>query len=421
MRSRLRLLVLPALLLPLACLFAQKSTTSTPAWKGQIIFGYSGDDIQLFDLATRKNPSLFKEAFQPFLTPSGDIYFVSQRFGQRNAVIRRSNATATQFRDVLDMTSNNPAFKQRLEDYSVIRGTGNSGVLDGLLHPKVSPNGRYLAVTINGDEQQIYNKESVAIFDLATTKMVAQFPGKYHGSWTPDNRLVMAGSDKWGSTDQKLNHGPEPGLYISNADFSALTRIDKGLDDPAPYHPSVSPDGRQVAFVLNDHVWVMSLNGQGLRQLTAADNDNIETFPTWSPDGRFIASWVYKTFERTYYTALAIVPANAPRPVVLSNTAPVWPKDTRGYRLSGGSMQLSWKMEGVKVPVVNAQKPKAPAPKPPAPKTGPKVGSKVKFEAEDGQIYTGIITEVKAGQFKVRYDGTDFDAWLIREQFEVVK
>lgn len=60
--------------------------------------------------------------------------------------------------------------------------------------------------------------------------------------------------------------------------------------------PATSPDGQAVVFVLRttdldanrgrNDLWLVNINGSGLRQLTThSDND---TNPVWSPDGRFI-------------------------------------------------------------------------------------------------------------------------------------
>lgn len=46
-------------------------------------------------------------------------------------------------------------------------------------------------------------------------------------------------------------------------------------------------DGRRLAFVLNDELWLINLDGTGLRQLT--DNEIIERDPVWSPDDTWIA------------------------------------------------------------------------------------------------------------------------------------
>ena len=48
------------------------------------------------------------------------------------------------------------------------------------------------------------------------------------------------------------------------------------------------------------------------------------------------------------------------------------------------------------------------------------VGSKVTFTAVNGKTYTGTIEEVNNNQYKIKYDGVDFEAWLKREQFKLL-
>ncbi|AYA36828.1 hypothetical protein D3Y59_07020 [Hymenobacter oligotrophus] len=311
-------------------------------WKGTLVHGYT-DDINVYDFASKADRTVLEKAQQPFCAADGDIYYVNDAFPKGKYLIKKSNPSASQFRNVLDMSADNPEYKQALADYSVIRGTGISAILSSMYDPKVSPDGKYLSVTVLGYAGQAFPKNCVAVFDKATGKLVTKFDDKYYGNWLPDGRLLMSGAHKTVSTDGSIYTSPQPGIFLTDASLSNPQRIDQGLDDPAPYHATASPDGKRVAFVLNNHVWVMNLDGSNLKQLTAADNDNIETYPTWSPDGKHVACWAYKTFERSYYTAIAVVPSSAAAPVVLSDKAAVWPRDTKGYRISGGSNQFSWR------------------------------------------------------------------------------
>jgi hypothetical protein len=309
--------------------------------KGKLVHGFSAD-IQEYTFSTKANKTLFQKGIEPFVARNGDIYFMNDAFPKRQYLIRKYTP-ALQFRDVLDMSSENPEYKQALEEYSMIRNTGISGILSRMSDPKVSPDGKLLAVTVFGYAGQAFTKNCVAVFDLASKKLVTKFDEKYYGSWTPEGRLVMTGAHKNGSSDGGEYKAALPGIFITDAALGNLTRIDPELDDPSPYHAAVSPDGKKIAFVMNNHVWTINTNGTGLKQLTDVDRDNIETYPVWSPDGRSIACWVYKTFERDYYTAIAVIPATSAKAVVLSNKAAVWPRDTKGFRISGGSGQLSWK------------------------------------------------------------------------------
>src|SRR6185436_9119878 len=61
--------------------------------------------------------------------------------------------------------------------------------------------------------------------------------------------------------------------------------------------PQVSPDGKHVAFTIGDvnfdgnrvvtQIYVTSLDGGGLKQLTSGDRSS--SAPRWSPDGKKIA------------------------------------------------------------------------------------------------------------------------------------
>ncbi|MCA8830913.1 TolB family protein [Hymenobacter pini] len=315
---------------------------AAPAWAGRLVHAYSGD-LNTYSFAAKTDQLLLQNAGQPFVAADGDVYYVHTGFPKANVLIKKSNPTATQFRNVLDMSSDNPDYKQALEEYSVIRGTGISAVLSSLHDPRVSPDGKYLSVTIMGYPGQAFAANCVAVFDRATGKLVTKFDNRYYGTWLPDGRLLMCGAHKSGSVNGNEYAPKEPGIFLTDASLANPKRIDPGLDEPAPYHAQPSPDGKQVAFVLNNHVWAMNLDGSNLRQLTAAANDNIETYPTWSPDGKYVACWAYKSFERSFYTAIAVVPAATPTPVSLTDAAPVWPRDGRNYRISGGSGQFSWR------------------------------------------------------------------------------
>lgn len=49
------------------------------------------------------------------------------------------------------------------------------------------------------------------------------------------------------------------------------------------------------------------------------------------------------------------------------------------------------------------------------------IGAKVTLTAVDGKIYTGAIIEIENGKYKVKYDGFDFSAWLVKEQFTLLE
>jgi TolB protein len=100
-------------------------------------------------------------------------------------------------------------------------------------------------------------------------------------AWSPDASRVLFVSTRDGNED----------VYVINADGTGLRRL---TDHPAyDSHPSWSPDGTRIVFCStrgdgeNDDIYVMNADGSELIRLT--DNGlRWDTFPSFSPDGRQI-------------------------------------------------------------------------------------------------------------------------------------
>ncbi len=167
--------VILSFLAVVAALFITSLTacTQNPAWKGKIVYSY-GSEIKQYELATKNDKTLFQKAKEPFVAASKEIYFVNDAFPKRHSLIRKSNTVFTQFRDVLDMSNDNELYKEQLEAYSVIKGTGISAIMDRMSDPRVSPDGKYLSVTVFGYGGQAFDKNCVAVFDIATKQLVKE-------------------------------------------------------------------------------------------------------------------------------------------------------------------------------------------------------------------------------------------------------
>jgi TolB protein len=295
-------------------------TDNTSSTTGKLIFGYVGK-VKEYDISQKTEKELFA-GDQPDIGPNGEIVYVNQTFPGQNMIVKAMNPTYTSARVIFD---------------------GQEQIGGSVYDPEVSPDGKYVAMTITSwnSPNYTYKNDGVLVYTM-DGQFKAMFDDKYTPSWTPDGRLAMAGSFGTNRSDGTPGVSKTPGLYISDKELKELTRIDPELNDPVPYQPSVSPDGKRIAFILNSHVWVMDIDGKNMKQLTAADNDNQESYPAWSPDGKYIAAWSFKTFEESYYTAIAVVPSDLQSPLALKNDAPVWPYDNEGNRVSGGSKQLVW-------------------------------------------------------------------------------
>ncbi len=108
----------------------------------------------------------------------------------------------------------------------------------------------------------------------------AQFimEGEYP-TWHAGGAVVFKG---WGNSGEGLQVAPDGSTLT---DFKPLT------DQIGDTAPSVSPDGKKVAFMSNRNnnwdIYVINIDGSNLQRLTTDDAQ--DGLPTWSPDGKAIA------------------------------------------------------------------------------------------------------------------------------------
>ncbi len=143
---------------------------------------------------------------------------------------------------------------------------------------------RWLAYPIQHDDQESRGSRDV-------------LPGM---SFTPDSESLLA---SWDGKIWRVPVAGGPAVEIPfrvRFDLTIGPRVDfdypvsddqeftvRQIRDPVP-----SPDGRRVAFTALDRLYVANGDGTGVRRLT--DRNESEHFPTWSPDGTWIA---YVTWE----------------------------------------------------------------------------------------------------------------------------
>ncbi|MBA3343412.1 MAG: PD40 domain-containing protein [Gemmatimonadaceae bacterium] len=179
---------------------------------------------------------------------------------------------------------------------------------------------RWLAYPVQHDEQ-----ESVASLDV--------LPGY---SFTPDSRAVVV------SYGGRIWRVPVDGSSAAQIPFRVVSRIGIGPNvaftykvDDAPEFIArqirdavPSPDGRRLAFVALDRLYVMDYPGGAPRQVINLEGN--EAQPAWSPDGNWLAfvTWTPKGGR------LHKVPASGGRATDLAGAdalylQPAWSRDGR--------------------------------------------------------------------------------------------
>lgn len=82
-------------------------------------------------------------------------------------------------------------------------------------------------------------------------------------------------------------------VYAMNADGTSVTAITSSGGTKS--FPVLSPDGSKIAFGWNGNLYVINANGTNSRQLTYYSGADSAGAPTWSPDSKKLAFYVYRT------------------------------------------------------------------------------------------------------------------------------
>jgi Tol biopolymer transport system component len=229
----------------------------TEQFKGYVYYSTinssSLNTIRRINMKTQMSEELFINARFPDITPSGDILCINKA----PESIIYSDLTGANKTPILLGTNNGPV---------------HTRVMD---NPRISYDEKYIAYGGGGPSNVttfIIDAKSgellVSIGDLVT-KQPCLSP-----SWAPDGSLYFSG---WTS----MNNG----IFKLSSDFQNVTRIDPNLTNVS--EPSVSPDGQSIAFIRDNKLWTMDINGSNPKQHYVGDLSF--KAPTWSPDSKFIA------------------------------------------------------------------------------------------------------------------------------------
>jgi serine/threonine-protein kinase len=288
----------------------------------------------------------------PVFSPDGErIAFRSSRqggglfvMGRTGEAVRRVSATG--FNPVWSPDGSRLAYatehvgllplnwEGRSELWSVVVADGQTRLIDGgdAVQPSWSPNGRWIAYTARMSDRTEMDIWLLPADGGEPTAVTSDVPTDWSPTWSPDGGYIYFSSDRGGSMNlwripMDVDAGrpvgdPEPvttpASFVAHPSVSADGRrvayssvlmtqnvekatldLDGGeLVDPLPLttgsrqwsSPDPSPDGSWVAFYSRDlpegDLYVVRGDGSGLRQLTG--DSALDRMPRWSPEGERI-------------------------------------------------------------------------------------------------------------------------------------
>jgi serine/threonine-protein kinase len=151
-----------------------------------------------------------------------------------------------------------------------------SSNLEPYFTPRLSPDGKKIVCFTHGFERHI------KILDIERdilTSLVSEGNPTWP-IWTPDGKKIVF---SW------MRSGPPENIYMIPADGSMP--MERLTTSPNPQlAASISPDGTLLAFLEyrgNNDIFIYDFRDKSITPFTATESD--ETFPAFSPDGRWIA------------------------------------------------------------------------------------------------------------------------------------
>jgi len=173
----------------------------------------------------------------------------------------------------------------------------------------ISPDGRFVAVTNRGGQEDLFIVEVATGEVRQLTDDVARDRGVF---WAPDGAKIYFYSQR---DDNRYE------IWSINADGSHLTRVTR-TEGRGLWYPTVSPDGKVLACYNDEHTFLLDLTlpDAKLEQMPATQQGSRPAFNSWSPDATMLAGELrgrpgivlYTIADRTY------------RPITTSGARPIW-------------------------------------------------------------------------------------------------
>jgi Tol biopolymer transport system component len=190
---------------------------------------------------------------------------------------------------------------------------------------QVSPDGRHVAVTNRGVQEDLF------VIEIATgeIRQLTNDAARDRGAvWSPDGQKIYFYSQR----DENRYE-----IWRVNADGSNLQRVTR-TKGRSVWYPSLSPDGSKLSFYNDEHTFLLDLNQPGAepQPIPSALQGSASELSSWSPDGTLLAGIlrgrpgivVYSLQDREH------------RPLTESGARPIWIAPREILYSDGGRLRI---------------------------------------------------------------------------------
>ncbi len=220
------------------------------------------------------------------------------------------------------------------------------GTERGYWYPRLSPDGRRVAVNIAEPEQN-----DILVYDISrgTTTLVTQEGVNDFPVWSPDGKRVTFGS---------TTGGPANIFWVQPDGSSVPERLTASENDQTP--ASWSPDGKVLAFLEGGDIWVLPFDDAEQEPRPFVQTRFTEEYPTFSPDGRLLAYVSDESGRPEVYVQPYPGPGARTRISVEGGFSPAWSRDGRElfYRINSGGKRKMMAVNITTDPAFTAGKPR---------------------------------------------------------------